>query len=76
MVFLVQAVSPAGLREANQADLPDFDAVRRMIRRFQAEYDLSDSVLEEVALATSRELYDNAETGNIHTGDMKLAYDW
>jgi hypothetical protein len=47
-----------------------------MIRRFEAEYDLSDSLLEEVALATSRELYDNAETGNIHTGDMKLAYDW
>jgi hypothetical protein len=47
-----------------------------MIRRFETEYDLSDDVLEEVALATSRELYDNAETGNIHTGDMKLAYDW
>ena len=76
MVFLVQAVSSADLREANIADLPDFDAARRMIRRFQAEYDLSDMVLEQVALATSRELYDNAETGNIHTGDMKLAYDW
>jgi len=76
VVFLVQAVSSADLREANIADLPDFDAARRMIRRFQAEYALSDSVLEQVALATSRELYDNAETGNIHTGDMKLAYDW
>jgi len=76
VVFLVQAVSSAGRREANKADLPDFDAARRMIRRFQAEYDLSDMVLEQVALATSRELYDNAETGNIHTGDMKLAYDW
>jgi hypothetical protein len=59
-----------------KADLSDFDAARRMIRRFETEYDLSDSLLEEVALATSRELYDNAETGNIHTGDMKLAYDW
>jgi hypothetical protein len=59
-----------------RADLSDFDAARRMIRRFETEYDLSDSLLEEVALATSRELYDNAETGNIHTGDMKLAYDW
>lgn len=47
-----------------------------MIRRFETEYDLSSSIIEEVALATSRELYDNAETGNIHTGDMKLAYDW
>ena len=59
-----------------RADLSDFDAARRMIRRFESEYDLSDDLLEEVALATSRELYDNAETGNIHTGDMKLAYDW
>lgn len=59
-----------------RADVPDFDAARRMIRRFETEYDLSDSLLEEVALATSRELYVNAETGNIHTGDMKLAYDW
>jgi len=47
-----------------------------MIRKFETEYGLSGQVLEEVALATSRELYDNAETGNIHTGDMKLAYDW
>ena len=59
-----------------RADLSDFDAARRMIRRFESECDLSDDLLEEVALATSRELYDNAETGNIHTGDMKLAYDW
>jgi hypothetical protein len=56
--------------------MSDFDAARRMIRRFETEYDLSDNLLEEVALSTSRELYDNAETGNIHTGDMKLAYDW
>ena len=47
-----------------------------MIRKFETEYGLSGQVLEEVALAASRELYDNAETGNIHTGDMKLAYDW
>jgi hypothetical protein len=59
-----------------RADMSDFDAARRMIRRFETEYDLSDNLLEEVALSTSRELYDNAETGNIHTGDMKLAYDW
>lgn len=56
--------------------MSDFDAARRMISRFETEYDLSAGLLEEVALATSRELYDNAETGNIHTGDMKLAYDW
>jgi len=59
-----------------RADSSDFDAARRMIRQFKTEYDLSETLVEEVALATSHELYDNAETGNIHTGDMKLAYDW
>jgi hypothetical protein len=33
-------------------------------------------MLEGVVLQTSREFYENAESGNIHTGDMKLAYDW
>jgi hypothetical protein len=73
---LVQEVSLSSVCHNARADLSDFDAARRMIRRFETEYDLSDSLLEEVALATSRELYDNAETGNVHTGDMKLAYDW
>jgi hypothetical protein len=73
---LDQEVSLCSVDQNVRADWSDFDAARRMIRRFETEYDLSDSLLEEVALATSRELYDNAETGNIHTGDMKLAYDW
>lgn len=47
-----------------------------MIRRFEIEHDLTASALEAVALGTSRELYDNAETGNIHTGEMKIAYEW
>ena len=33
-------------------------------------------MLETAVLATSRELYDNADSGNIHSGNMKLAYDW
>ena len=32
--------------------------------------------LESIVLQTSREFYENAESGNIHTGEMKLAYDW
>ena len=47
-----------------------------MIRRLQNEHDLPQDMIEEVTLATSIEFYDNAETGNIHTGDMKLAFDW
>jgi hypothetical protein len=27
-------------------------------------------------LTTSNEFYMRAETGNIHTGEMKLAYEW
>jgi hypothetical protein len=37
---------------------------------------LKPETLEAVVLATSRELYEGAENGNIHTGDMKTAYDW
>lgn len=47
-----------------------------MIGRFEIEYNLSANDLEGVALATSRELYDNAETGNIHIGEMRVAYEW
>jgi hypothetical protein len=56
--------------------MPDLEVARRMIRLFETEYDLDPEVLEQVVLETSKELYDNAETGNIHTGEMKIAYDW
>jgi hypothetical protein len=32
--------------------------------------------IESVSLACSRELYDNARSGNYKMGDMKLAYEW
>jgi hypothetical protein len=54
----------------------EFDVARKMVRRLEAEHGLSTHLLEEIVLDTSRELYENAENGNIHTGDMKLAYDW
>ena len=47
-----------------------------MVRRLETERGLDRGTLEEVVLATSQEFYDNAETGNIHRGGMKLAYDW
>ena len=37
---------------------------------------LSPTEIETVSLACSRELYDNASSGNYKTGDMKLAYEW
>jgi len=47
-----------------------------MVAKLQTEKTISDAMLEGVVLQTSREFYENAESGNIHTGDMKLAYDW
>lgn len=32
--------------------------------------------MESLVLAASVEFYENAETGNLHEGDMKLAYNW
>jgi hypothetical protein len=37
---------------------------------------LDPSTLEELVIAASREYYDNAESGNLRTRDMKMAYDW
>ena len=37
---------------------------------------LDSEAIETVCLSCSRELYDNASSGNYKFGDMKLAYDW
>lgn len=49
---------------------------RKTVRRLETEHGLKPETLESVVLSTSRELYEGAENGNIHTGDMKVAYDW
>ena len=51
---------------------------RKAIKRLEKDVrgGIPSGMLESVVLATSREFYENAESGNIHTGDMKLAYDW
>lgn len=54
----------------------EFDIARKMVTKLRVEETVSDVMLEGVVLQTSREFYENAESGNIHTGDMKLAYDW
>ncbi|WVQ83558.1 hypothetical protein IAT38_005699 [Cryptococcus sp. DSM 104549] len=53
----------------------NLDTARRMLKRLQAEDAVDDKMVEEVVLETSKEFYMSAESGNIHTGDMKLAYD-
>ena len=55
--------------------IADFDTARKMISKLKVNHDLSNDTLEKVILETSRELYDAAASGNLHTGDMKLAYD-
>lgn len=55
---------------------PELDTARKMITRLESTHSLTSETLEKVVLQTSRELYDMAESGNVHTGDMKLAYDW
>lgn len=37
---------------------------------------LDSTVVEDICLSCSRELYDNASSGNYKFGDMKLAYEW
>ncbi len=56
--------------------IPDFDAAKRLLRSPEVKGDLKPANIEEVVLAISREFYENADSGNMHTGDMKLAYDW
>lgn len=40
------------------------------------KHPLSEEVIEEMCLTVSREFYDNAQSGNLHFGEMKLAYEW
>ena len=47
-----------------------------MLYSGSGELFLSPEAIEGVSLACSRELYDNARSGNYTIGDMKLAYEW
>ncbi|KAK8861318.1 hypothetical protein IAR55_002137 [Kwoniella newhampshirensis] len=53
----------------------NFDVAKRMIRRLQSAGAIDDKMIEEVVLETSKEFYVSADSGNMHTGEMKLAYD-
>lgn len=37
---------------------------------------LEPHVVEELVIAASRDFYDNSESGNLHSGEMKLAFEW
>ena len=60
-----------------RTDFPlEFQLAKRLMNPKRAGRPLPDEVIEEVCLSMSREYYDNAASGNLHHGDMKLAYDW
>ncbi len=53
----------------------EFDIAKALLNNPQVKK-LGLQTIEEICLIASREFYDNSESGNMHTGDMKLAYDW
>ncbi|KAF8807717.1 Sec39-domain-containing protein [Phlegmacium glaucopus] len=53
----------------------NFDIAKTMIHGSHGKINLDSEAIETVCLSCSRELYDNASSGNYKFGDMKLAYD-
>jgi hypothetical protein len=54
----------------------DFSIAKAVIKSPKNKLSLSPEALEDICLSCSRELYDNASSGNYTFGDMKLAYEW
>ncbi|KAJ6574981.1 secretory pathway protein Sec39-domain-containing protein [Mycena capillaripes] len=53
----------------------NFTVATTLIRSTKNKLSLSPEAIEDICLSCSRELYDNASSGNYTFGDMKLAYD-
>ncbi|KAJ7275172.1 secretory pathway protein Sec39-domain-containing protein [Mycena haematopus] len=53
----------------------NFSIAKALIRSPKNKLSLSPKALEDICLTCSRELYDNASSGNYTFGDMKLAYE-
>ncbi|KAJ7654953.1 secretory pathway protein Sec39-domain-containing protein [Mycena polygramma] len=53
----------------------NFDITKTLIRSSKNKLSLSPEAIEDICLSCSRELYDNASSGNYNFGDMKLAYE-
>ncbi|KAF8647924.1 hypothetical protein AX16_006456 [Volvariella volvacea WC 439] len=52
-----------------------FEIAKSLLHSSKSKLKLDPTTLEEICLATSREFYDNASSGNYNSGDMKMAYD-
>jgi hypothetical protein len=59
-----------------EASLAEFDLAKSLFNPSSGERPLDPAAEQELVLAASREFYDNAETANLHSGNMKLAFDW
>jgi neuroblastoma-amplified sequence len=57
-------------------ELTEFRVAKSVLRKSRTVYLSNPQVVEGQVLASSREFYDNASSGNLHQGDMKLAYEW
>ncbi|KIM21535.1 hypothetical protein M408DRAFT_80442 [Serendipita vermifera MAFF 305830] len=53
----------------------NFAVAKRIKGRGNVSKYLAASAIEEICLSVSREFYDNAGSGNLHTSEMKLAYE-
>ncbi|KAG8825961.1 hypothetical protein FRC17_008441 [Serendipita sp. 399] len=53
----------------------NFAVAKRIKGRGRAAQYLTESVVEQLCLDVSREIYDNATSGNMHRGEMKQAYE-
>ncbi|WVO17946.1 hypothetical protein L204_105644 [Cryptococcus depauperatus] len=79
--LLKGALGRLSLRERGRAflgailRLGRFDIARRMVKRLEHDGAVGATIIENVVLEVSKEFYISAESVNIHTGDMKLAYD-
>ncbi|GAA5955614.1 hypothetical protein JCM10213_001586 [Rhodosporidiobolus nylandii] len=52
-----------------------FSLARSLFEPSSTSPPLEPGVVEELVIAASREFYDNAEEGNLHKGEMKMAFD-
>lgn len=48
---------------------------KSLLQPSSAAAPLEPGIVQELVISASREFYDNAESGNIHEGDMKLAFE-
>ncbi|GAA5862538.1 hypothetical protein JCM1840_004218 [Sporobolomyces johnsonii] len=52
-----------------------FGLARTLFNPSSTDAPLEPRVVEELVISASREFYDNAEEGNLHRGEMKMAFD-